>query len=576
MNYKLKHNLSHTDRFPLESLLMAQGIENIEGYINPSSDYEQSPYDLENIKEAAMLLFDEMEKNSKTLLVVDADCDGFCSSAILWLYIKNFWPEANLHYVCHENKAHGLDDIIDDIEESDYDLVICPDASSFDYTEHERLAKVGKKVLVLDHHSAPRYSENAVVVNNQLSPNYHNKGLCGAGIVYRFCQVMDDIMGEPHSDKYTDLCALANIADCMSPKNLETRYYIHKGLNNIVNDGFKALIKQQEFSLFRNSRDLNYIKIAFYIAPLINAIVRVGTMKEKNDLFELFINPNIMVQSDKRGAKVGEMETLATQVARKAANARSRQNRTKDKAVDLLDCRIHKYDLLEHKIIVIEVNEKDGIPQELTGLLATQFVNKYSRPCLIVRRNSEGYLRGSMRGNENFSEVPNLQKFLLDSNVMDYCEGHHNAAGVSIHESKLEDLLEYADTTISDAGLENTYYVDYIFNYNESFAALALALTEQENIWGNDVEEPTIVVESIPLTSKDFMVMGAEKDSVKFSRNGIEYVKFKDADFVQQLNEFNRFNITVYGRLGRNVWAGRTTPQVIIEDFDIKNTDDEF
>lgn len=576
MNYTLKYNLPHDDDFPLETLLQAQGIEDIEGYMNPSCDYEQSPYDLENIKTAALLLFDEMEKNHKTLLVVDADCDGFCSSAILWLYIKHFWPEANLHFVCHENKAHGLDDLIDDVEESDFDLVICPDASSFDYTEHERLAKVGKKVLVLDHHSAPKYSENAIVVNNQLSPNYYNKGLCGAGIVYRFCQVMDDILGEPHSLEYLDLCALANIADCMSPKNLETRYYIQRGLDSIHNDGFKALINQQAYSLFRASNKLTYVKIAFYIAPLINAVVRVGTMKEKEELFKLFIEPNTLIQSEKRGAKLGDMEKLAVEVARKAANARSRQNRTKEKAIDLLDYKIHKYDLLEHKIIVIEVIDEDKIPQELTGLLATQFVNKYGRPCMIVRRNDEGYLRGSMRGNENFSEVPNLQKFLLSSNVMDYCEGHANAAGVSIHENDLEKLLEYADTTISDKGLENTYYIDYLFDYNENFAPIALALTSQEDLWGNDVEEPSVVVEHIPLLPKDIMIMGENKDSVKFSKNGVEYVKFKDPDFAMEIKNYNRLDITVYGRLGRNTWAGRTTPQVIIEDYEIVDTENEF
>ena len=153
---------------------------------------------------------------------------------------------------------------------------------------------------------------------------------------------------------------------------------------------------------------------------------------------------------------------------------------------------------------------------------------------------------------------------------------HPNAAGVSIHETNVENLLSYANEKISDKGLENTYYVDYIFNYNENFAPLALALTEQEDLWGNDIKEPAIVVETIPLTSRDFMVMGENKDTVKFSKNGVEYVKFKDSAFVQQLKEYDRFDITVYGKLGRNVWAGRTTPQVIIEDFEIKNTEDEF
>ncbi len=36
------------------------------------------------------------------------------SSAMLWLYIKDFYPNANLEYICHEHKQHGLEDIIDD------------------------------------------------------------------------------------------------------------------------------------------------------------------------------------------------------------------------------------------------------------------------------------------------------------------------------------------------------------------------------------------------------------------------------------------------------------------------------
>ena len=153
---------------------------------------------------------------------------------------------------------------------------------------------------------------------------------------------------------------------------------------------------------------MDYMNVAFYIAPLINAITRVGTMDEKHLLFEAFILPNNLVQSGKRGAKEGDMEKVAVEAARIATNARARQNRIKEKAEELLDYRIHKFDLLENKIIVIEVYEEDKIPQELTGLLATQFVSKYGRPCMVVRRNEEGLLQGSLRGNENFQEVPDF------------------------------------------------------------------------------------------------------------------------------------------------------------------------
>ena len=46
---------------------------------------------------------------------------------------------------------------------------------------------------------------NAIIINNQLSPNYSNKSLCGAGVVYKFCEVLDDILGINLSKEFIDL-----------------------------------------------------------------------------------------------------------------------------------------------------------------------------------------------------------------------------------------------------------------------------------------------------------------------------------------------------------------------------------
>lgn len=245
MKYKLLHNLPHDPTTCLGWLLDARGIENTEDYVYPIKRDELNPMDLDNIKEGVNLLLWHLKNNSEILLVVDSDTDGVCSASMMWLYIKHFYPNAKISYVSHEHKAHGLDDIIGWVLESDYNLIICPDASSSDYEEHRLLKEAGKEVLVIDHHEADKYSENAVVINNQLSKNYKNKNLCGAGVVYKFLQVLDTLLEENYSLELLDLCALANIADCMSPSNLETRYYISEGLkpSNIKNGGFRALIQ---------------------------------------------------------------------------------------------------------------------------------------------------------------------------------------------------------------------------------------------------------------------------------------------------------------------------------------------
>ena len=63
MNYKLKCNLTHSPENCLVELLTARGVENIEGYINPSKEYELDPYLLDNISEAADLLFKHLEND---------------------------------------------------------------------------------------------------------------------------------------------------------------------------------------------------------------------------------------------------------------------------------------------------------------------------------------------------------------------------------------------------------------------------------------------------------------------------------------------------------------------------------
>ena len=47
---------------------------------------------LDHMKEGASLLAKHISLNSKALIVVDADCDGFCSSAIFMNYFNLHFP----------------------------------------------------------------------------------------------------------------------------------------------------------------------------------------------------------------------------------------------------------------------------------------------------------------------------------------------------------------------------------------------------------------------------------------------------------------------------------------------------
>lgn len=519
-----------------------------------------------------------------------SDCDGFTSSAILWLYIKHLFPEADLNFTLHEHKQHGLNDKIDEIEDENlYDLIICPDAASYDISEHKRLAAMGISCLILDHHEqlydndgCPIRSNenNVIIINNQLSEQYENKSLCGAGVVFKFCEVLDDILGIQQANTYLDLVALGEIADVMDRTTVETNYLMLKGLSNINNKGFQTLLASQSYSLKEKAvcpwKGLTPIDIAFYIAPLINAITRIGTRAEKEAMFYCFIEPDRPLHSTKRGAGPHDIELAADQAARVGKNAKSRQDKLKEKAMDLIDFKIQKNDLLKNNIILIELDEYDDIPQEMTGLIAMAVVSKYHKPCMIGRRNSNNEIQGSIRNDGNFAGLPSFKKFLEESNFITYAAGHDNACGFGINAKQIDNFINYSNTKLSAADFENCYTVDYILDGRNNNNELLYALAAHPEYFGNHIDEIKIVIKNISLAN--ISIMGTNKDSIKINFNGVDYVHFKDIDFIEQVMNNRTKTLTIYGRLNINEWMGHQSIQCFIDDYDfeIDNSKYEF
>ena len=373
------------------------------------------------MEEGYNLLMKHIKNHSKILIIVDPDCDGYTSAALFYLYIKRCYAEykPQLNYIMPIDKKHGLEQHIDIfLEKHICDLIICPDSSSNDYEFHKILKDTGYDILVIDHHESEKYSEDAIVINNQLSGRYSNKALSGVGVVYKFFEYCE--MKEQRKNislEYVDLVALGQISDMMNMNTIENRFICDYGLTHIKNPFFQALIDKQSYSI---GDKLTQIGVAFYITPLINALIRVGSELEKERLFLAFIEPDILVPSTKRGEK-GLEETICSQSLRNCSNAKSKQNRIKERAAELLDIQILENDLDKNKIIILCNNGLD-IPNTMTGLCAMGVVAKYKKPVLLGKINEEGIMKGSIRGRED-SELKNFKDFLLNSNYMEYVQG---------------------------------------------------------------------------------------------------------------------------------------------------------
>lgn len=551
----------------LEELLRERGVTDIEQFLNPDSSCLQSFNDLKNIKKGIEFLYANLCEDKPMALIVDCDIDGFTSASIIYLYLKKVYPTLEIDYYIHSGKQHGLQDTWQKIVDSgrDYSLIIIPDAGSND---SEYAEKLDVPILVLDHHlvedeiTAPKM----VVVNNQLSPEYRNKDLSGAGVAYQFCRALDAESGNNYAEEFIDLAAVGIIGDMMSSLEPENQYIWKTGLKSINNTFLKALIDKQSYSM---GGKINPISVAFYIVPLVNAMIRVGTIDEKERMFIAFIDGDRLIPCNKRGAK-GTMERAAIESVRECVNAKSKQTRLLDSAEEQIEIKIFKYDLLENKILIVRLEEDDDFPAELNGLVAMRLAAKHKRPTIVARLNDQGYVRGSIRGVNN-GPIESFKNFLMDSGYCEYVMGHDNAAGVSFKNADLSKLHAYANEALSNVKLdEDCFDVNFVrAAADKDIGEIIKIVADYGDIWGQKNDEPKFYIHDINLKKSDLQVIGSKKDTLKFTKFGIVYIKFHATDFIEELNQYNDIKLEVVGRGNVNEWMGTKTPQIMIEGYEI-------
>lgn len=553
----------------VEQVLLNRGImpENVEHYLNTSDSDILNPSLIMNMKQGAQMLITHIAQNDKVLIQIDSDCDGYTSAAALINYLNCLFPgfvQNNVFYRIHTGKQHGilLDTIPDDIK-----LVIAPDSSSNDYEEHQKLKANGVDVLVIDHHEADMISENACIINNQLC-DYPTKSLSGVGMVYKFCSFIDELLNVDYADQFLDLVALGMVADMMDLRDYETRHLITRGLENIRNPYFKGMVDKQAYSL---KDGISPIGVAFYIAPYVNATIRMGTQEEKLMLFESMLDYRgyELIPSTKRGCK-GQHETRVEQACRNCTNIKNRQTKARDVALENIERIIKEKNLLDNKILVIKL-DTFAADRNLTGLIANQLMARYQRPVLLLNKTADGW-EGSGRGYDK-SKFDNLREFLKESELVMYAEGHANALGVGITNEDFQTFIDYSNRELTEFDFTPCYKVDFIFNGNDFRGKDIVEIAELKSLWGQGVDEPFIAVEHINVYAGNVTLMSPDKSpTLKITLpNGTSLIKFKSSqeEYEKLHSEVGCITINIVGKCERNIWNGMVTPQIIIEDYEI-------
>ena len=566
----------------IKTILNNRGVEDADTYLHLTDAVVQDYNDLVNMQEAVQCFLEHYEAKNKILIIPDEDCDGYTSNAMLYLYIKSLDPDYPIEYMMHARpKMHGLGDkeylrIPDDVK-----LVIIADAGTNDANECNALIDKGTDVIILDHHDANYQEESeeeinyqtaeynkAIIVNNQLSPDYNNKALSGVGVVYRFLQAIDEALWEDYANDLLDLCAVGNIADVMDIRSFETKYLINQGLSNFKNKFLVALAKAQEYS---THGEINIHNVAWYIAPVINSITRIGTLEERELLFRAMIEQDEIFEYNKRGTGLIE-ENIYDRAARIAKNAKSRQDKQRDKVFSELRDQAN----LNDKVVFLESKLAQS---GLVGLSAMKLADTIKRPVIIVKeinKNGETILSGSCR-NYDGSPIADLKDLILKTNSFIFCSGHGNAAGLAIKPENVDEAKRRFTELLEEVDFNPTIFCDFVFEADEFGVGFIYEVDKYGWLWGTGIKEPKIAIEYLTVCRKDVHIQGKDFNSVYFMVNDIKFVKFnmKEDDPLLEWasawdgDDNDQITLNVIGTVGINEFKGIYTPQMVIENSEI-------
>ena len=118
---------------------------------------------------------------------------------------------------------------------------------------------------------------------------------------------------------------------------------------------------------------------------------------------------------------------------------------------------------------------------------------------------------------------------------------------------------------------EKTYYVDYIWRFNEANLAYKIKeIAQYKTIWGQNAPEPLVVLEDIPVRKENAFYLGKGTLKLQPQDNSFNCLKFSVP--IENYEEMLDKRVTIVGTCEINDYMGNQTPQIKIVDYQIEQS----
>lgn len=522
-----------------------------------------SPKKMKDMDRGIACICKAIDDGQLICIASDFDVDGVFSGYILWRGIRRVGGRAYVVAPDRVREGYGLNSrIVQEAYKKGAGCILTCDNGIAAMEAVTTAKDLGMDVVITDHHEVYELPPaDAVIDPKREDCGYPFKGLCGAGVAWKFIELLYETYGVPKSEFYellpfTAVATVADVMDLVDENRVIVKYGLH-ALAKTDHPGLQAVIRHSGL----NKGYVSAYHVGFVIGPCFNAAGRLDTA-------DMAIR---LLQTD----NWEEAERLAADLVALNQSRKEMTSLGYERAV----AKIEKEGLAKERIIVLCL---ENCHESLAGIIAGRLKEKYHRPVIAGTENN-GMIKASGRSIEayNMYEALNACRDLFER-----FGGHAMAAGMSFKKEKLEPLRERLNQNcgLSEEDLMPVIHIDVPMplDYISEGFIQELDLLEP---FGKGNPKPVFAERHFKILRAS--VIGKKRNVLKMhvcNDNGVRM----DALYFGDIREFDDYVEDVYGADSKNrmyaglsnpvdlaftyypsmnEYAGRRTLQIIIQNF---------
>lgn len=523
-----------------------------EAFLSPRlRDLLPDPRSLRDMQTASARFLEAVCKRQRIAVFADYDVDGGSSAALLIVWLRQMGLASTLYIPDRIDEGYGPNVPAMTQLASAHDLIICVDCGTL---SHEAIAAAkDADVIVLDHHLGGETLPPALAIVN---PNRQDESgdigyLCAAGVVFLMlvetARQMREANMSPGPDLMglLDLVALATVAD-VAPLIGANRALVRQGLSVMARRERPGLVALSDVSRM-DSAPSSY-HLGFLLGPRVNAGGRIG----KADLGARLLATD----------STSEAEALAEQLDKLNTERRDIESAVRAAAMEQAEERG-----LDAPLVWAA---GEGWHPGVVGIVASRLKDAANRPAIVIGLDGdEG--KGSGRSVAGVDLGAAIQRLAAEG-LLIKGGGHKMAAGLTVARDRLPEAMERLSDLLARQGAGTAGPADLRLDGVLMPKAVTIELIEQieqAGPFGAGASAPRFALPDLQVKHARRVGESHLKlslgDGMGGSLDAIAFGAF-DTPLGQSMVDHGGARFHVAGRLEVNIWRGRKTPQLRLDD----------